>query len=352
LAGGCAAKEPGLQKKSAKPVALLITEGLGENDDSFFKSAFDGILRFYGETWDNQRSRGILYNTVRCGSESDFRPVLTHASEERTWDLIIMPGFAFADALIEIAPRYPDQKFAIIDVDWVNAPNVAQYTFAEHEGSYLVGAAAALKAQESGVEHPGFGFIGGIPSSTITKFEMGYVQGILSILPEADIVDFYAGSWNEPDKAYTQAKEWFDHGVFAVFSAAGSTGAGAIEQARTCRRQGRDVWAIGVDIDQYDVGLYGPNASAVLTSMIKRVETATFTALTAVQNNAFTAGTVTLTLEQEGVDFAAGMLNPGVVNQTREIRNRIISKRIQIAPAYTDALKSGLAPPGLKAVDN
>lgn len=348
----CTARPTPSQKKSSKPTTLLITEAAGENDDSFVQSAFRGILKFYGETWDNQTSRGILYNTVRCMSQTDYKFVLKMVSEERKWDIIVMTGFIFADALIEIAPQYPEQKFAIIDVDWVNAPNVAQYIFSEHEGSYLVGAVVALKALESGIAAPVFGFIGGIPSSTITKFEVGYVQGIRSIIPDAEIVDFYAGSWNDPDAAYTQAKTWYDRGVFAVFSAAGGTGNGAIEQARTCRRQGMDVWVIGVDIDQHHVGLYAPSASAVLTSMIKRVETATFTALMSVQNNAFTGNSaVALTLEQEGVGFTTAMLNDDITNKVNGIQSDIINKRIRVIPTYKDALAAGLVPAGLKALD-
>ncbi|MDR2485263.1 MAG: BMP family ABC transporter substrate-binding protein [Treponema sp.] len=349
----CTAKPAPSQKKSSKPTTLLITEAAGENDDSFVQSAFKGILKFYGETWDNQTSRGILYNTVRCISQNDYKLALKSASEERKWDIIVMTGFIFADPLIEIAPQYPEQKFAIIDVDWVNAPNVAQYIFAEHEGSYLAGAVAALKALESGIAAPVFGFIGGIPSSTITKFEVGYVQGIRSIIPDAEIVDFYAGSWNDPDAAYAQAKTWYDSGVFAIFSAAGGTGSGAIEQTRTCRRRGMDVWAVGVDVDQHDVGLYAPSASAVLTSMIKRVETATFTALTSVQNNAFTGNSsVALTLEQEGVGFTTAMLSGDIIDRVNGIRNDIINKRVRVIPTYRDALAARLVPPSLKALDN
>ncbi|MDR2494386.1 MAG: BMP family ABC transporter substrate-binding protein [Spirochaetaceae bacterium] len=355
VAGGCAGKEPSIgkkEKKPAGPTTLLLTDVAGENDDSFFKATFQGILRFYGETWDNQRSRGILYNTARCMGGEEYLPVMKAACESRYWDLILVAGFTFADALGETAPLYPAQKFAIIDVDWVNEPNVAQYIFAEHEGSYLAGAAAALKAAESGAEKPVFGFIGGMASSTITKFEMGYVQGVRSIIPEAEIVDFYADSWDDPESAFRKAGEWFDSGVFAVFSAAGATGSGAIEQARAYRRRGRDVWAVGVDSDQYDVGLYAPNSSAVLTSMIKRVDTASFAAITAVRNNAFRGSSAeTLTLEDEGVGFTADMLSGAVLDRMREIREGIVSKRIPVAATYGEALAAGLAPPGLQAAD-
>jgi basic membrane protein A len=221
----CSVWQESQDARPSKPTVLLITDSSGEIDESFNQAAFMGILDFYGETWNNQTNRGILYNTFRCKTETDYTSAITGASKGK-WDVIVVTGFSFADALAEAAPQYPNQKFMIVDADWVNKPNVAQYMFAEHEGSYLVGAAVALKAVESGIEDPVFGFIGGFPSSTITKFEVGYIEGIRSILPQAKIVDFYADSWDAPELASAKTKTWYDDGVFAVFTAAGGTGVG------------------------------------------------------------------------------------------------------------------------------
>ena len=161
----------------------------------------------------------------------------------------------------------------IVDVNWIGQPNVIEYVYAEEQGSYLVGLAAALQAKEDGVANPKFGFIGGVPGATITKFEMGYIQGIKAIYPDAEIVDYYANDWGKPELAKAQAKNWYDNGVYAIFSAAGGTGNGTIAQAKEYRSQGKNVWAIGVDSDQYAEGVYADGKSAVLTSMVKRVET-------------------------------------------------------------------------------
>ena len=269
-----------------RPSIRLITDATGIDDKSFNAAAWRGILEYYGDTWENQANRGTLYDVVTCQTQDMYIPTLKQVSDEG-YDLIVTTGFTFADALNEVAQLYPEQKYMIVDVDYVNQPNVMQFMFSEEQGSYLVGVAAALQAKEEGVANPKFGFIGGVPGATITKFEMGYIQGIKSVFPDAQIVDFYANDWGKPELAKAQAKNWYDSGVYAIFSAAGGTGGGTIAQAKEYRQQGKNVWAIGVDSDQYADGIYEGDKSAVLTSMIKRVEASTMYALDAVAKDTF-----------------------------------------------------------------
>jgi basic membrane protein A len=360
---GCKAKESAGNSGSAgsggstqgeQPRMLLVTDSSGENDASFNHGAFSGILSFYGETWNNQNSRGRLYDVVRC---KEGEPVinLKAACEEKKWDIIVTTGFSFAGPMAEVAPLYPAQRFMIVDVDWLDFPNVMQYTFAEHEGSYLVGAVAALKAIEDGIDNPVFGFIGGIPSALITKFEVAYIQGIWSIIPGAKIVDFYTNSWDNTAIAQQKAEEWYNDGVFIIFTAAGSSGNGAIAQTREERRQGNNVWIIGVDSDQYDEGLYASGKSAVLTSMVKKVETTTMETLTALQNNSFKGDSVrALDLAQEGVGFATTNteLSQDIIGKVNAIQGSIINKNITVISTYRDALGAGLVPAGLLAIDD
>ena len=136
-----------------RPTIRLITDATGIDDKSFNAAAWRGILSFYGDTWDNQKSRGVKYDVVTCQTQDRYIPTLKQASDEG-YDLICVTGFTFADALGEVAPLYPDHKYMIVDVDWVALPNVMQFTFAEHEGSYLVGVIAALKAKADGIKNP------------------------------------------------------------------------------------------------------------------------------------------------------------------------------------------------------
>jgi len=294
-----------------------------------------------------------LYDVVTCQTQDMYIPTLKQVSDEG-YDLIVTTGFTFADALNEVAQLYPDQKYMIVDVDYVNQPNVMQFMFSEEQGSYLVGVAAALQAKEDGIANPKFGFIGGVPGATITKFEMGYIQGIKSIFPNAEIVDFYANDWGKPELAKTQAKNWYDSGVYAIFSAAGGTGGGTIAQAKEYRQQGKNVWAIGVDSDQYADGIYSGDKSAVLTSMIKRVEASTMHALNAVENNTFKSGVVLLDMAADGVGFsdANPELSASVVEQIETAKADVISGKIKVIGTYKDAMAAGLAPAGLGAMDN
>lgn len=336
-----------------RPTIRLITDATGIDDKSFNAAAWRGILSFYGDTWDNQKSRGVKYDVVTCQTQDRYIPTLKQASDEG-YDLICVTGFTFADALGEVAPLYPDQKYMIVDVDWVALPNVMQFTFAEHEGSYLVGVIAALKAKADGIKNPKFGFIGGVPGAVITKFEVGYVQGILSVTPDAEIVDYYANDWGKPELAKAQAKNWYDSGVYAIYSAAGGTGNGTIAQAKEYRSQGRNVWAIGVDSDQYEEGVYTDGESAVLTSMLKKVEASTEYALQAVQGGTYESKVVVLDMKAGGVGYSSRnkALASDIVGEVEKIKRDVINGKIKLYATYREALAAKAVPAGLGAKDN
>ncbi|MDR2434459.1 MAG: BMP family ABC transporter substrate-binding protein [Treponema sp.] len=356
----------GCQKKSAASPAApaaaaredvtvrLLTDATGIDDKSFNAAAWRGILEYYGDTWTNASKRGSFYDVVTAQTQDMYIPNLRQATDEG-YDLIVATGFSWADALAEVATDNPDQKYMIVDVDWLGPPNIMQAVYAEHEGSFLVGAAAALKAKADGIENPRFGFIGGVPGATITKFEVGYVQGVLSIFPNAEIVDYYVNSWGEPALAKTQAKNWYDSGVYAIYSAAGGSGNGTIAQAKEYRAAGRNVWAIGVDSDQHEEGLL-PNSteSAVLTSMLKRVETSLVYALNEAKNGTFKGEVITFDISKDGVGYSTTnpALDPDIVTQLNTLQQQIVSGQIKIAATNAEAQKIAGFPQNLKAIDD
>ncbi len=350
FAGG--KKDTGASADS-RPTIMLITDATGIDDKSFNAAAWRGILSFYGDTWENQKNRGKLYDVVTSQTQYMYIPNLKQASDEG-YDIIAVTGFTFMDALGEVAPLYPDQNYMIVDVAGIGQPNIMEFVFTEEQGSYLVGVAAALQAVADGIKDPKFGFIGGIPGATITKFEVGFIQGVKSVLPDAQIVDYYANDWGKPELAKAQAKNWFDSGVYAIFSAAGGTGNGTIAQAKEYRSQGKNVWAIGVDSDQYADGIYDGTKSAVLTSMIKKVEAASQTALNAVQNGTFKGGVVNLDMASDGVGFseANSELKPEVVAQVNKVKQDIIDGKVKVIPTYKDAVAAGKVPANLGAKDD
>ncbi len=360
LAVGCAKKEEkavaSLKDESGgKLTTRLLTDASGVDDKSFNAAAWRGILAFYGDALDNQAKKGKSYDVITAQTQDMYIPNIKQASDEK-YDLVITTGFTFADALGEVAPQYPNQKYLIVDVDWVNHPNVMQAMFTEHEGSYLVGVAAALKAQADSIKDPKFGFIGGIPGAVITKFEVGYVQGILSVLPNAKIVDYYANDWAKPELAKAQSKNWFDSGVYCIFSAAGFTGSGSIAMAKEYRAMGKNVWAIGVDSDQFADGIYDSanNKSAVLTSMIKRVENSTIYALRAVRDGKFAGGVVTFDTKSGGIGFSEknAELGKAITDKVNAAQKDIIDGKIKPFATYAAAKASAGFPQDLQAKDD
>jgi len=331
----------------------LLTDASGVDDKSFNAAAWRGILEFFGDTEKKQKQKGKAYDWVTTQDQSMYIPNLRMVTDEG-YDLIIVNGFTWDEALTVVSNDNPEQKYLIVDVDWVEAGNVMQAAYAEHEGSYLVGVAAALKALEDGITSPRFGFIGGMPSSTITKFEVGYVQGILSIIPDAEIVDYYVNSWNEPALAKTQSMNWFDSGVYAIFSAAGNSGNGTIAQAKEYRIAGKNVWAIGVDSDQYEDGLYNKKDSAVLTSMLKRVENSVIYALNAVKNNTFKPSVIVFDLKAEGVGYSDknSALSKNIIDRLELVKTQIVNGNIKVEATLAGSQTLPGFPKNLRAIDD
>ena len=331
--------------------AVLLTDATGIDDKSFNAAAWRGMLAFYG---DDGAGIGTLYQNITAQTADDYLPNLKNAAEQ-DWDLIITTGFTWADATQEAAALYPDQKFIIVDVDYLNkTDNLIQYIYEEEQGSYLVGVAAATQAKEDGIANPKFGFVGGIAGATITKFEIGYIEGIKSVFPNSEIVDYYVNDWGNPALAKTAAKNMYDNGVYCIFSAAGGSGLGVINQAKEERLAGKNVWAIGVDSDQYSDGVYAEGKSAVLTSMLKLVENSTLDALNKVKNDAWQGGVVTQNMANEGVGYstANAELKAASVKAADQAKADILSGKIVVNKTYAASKAAGLAPAGLAAIDD
>lgn len=331
--------------------AVLLTDATGIDDKSFNAAAWRGILDFYG---DNGAGRGILYENITAQSSDDYVPNLKNAAEA-DWDLIITTGFTWADAVEQVAGLYPNQKFIIVDVDYLSQrDNLIQYIYEEEQGSYLVGVAAAEQAKADGIANPKFGFVGGVAGATITKFEIGYIEGVKSIYPEAEIVDFYVNDWGNPALAKTAAKSMYDQGVYCIFAAAGGSGLGVIAQAKEERLAGKNVWAIGVDSDQYADGIYADGKSAVLTSMLKMVENSTIDALKKVSENIWKGGVVTQNMANGGVGYAKtnSELKASAAAAADKAAEGIFAGTIVVDKTYKAAQAKGIAPAGLGAIDD
>ena len=216
--------------------------------------------------------------------------------------LAVGVGFLFGDAITSASAANPDTSFAIVD-SVVEADNVASLLFAENEGSFLVGAAAALKTQTGTI-----GFIGGVENDLIKKFEAGYVAGATAVNADIEILTNYItqppdfGGFNDPARGKEIAAAQYEAGADIIYSAAGSSGLGAFEAAAEAGEPG-DVWAIGVDSDQYN--MVAPEIQPyILTSMQKKVDVAVYETIAAFADGSFTGGIQEFNLESDGVGYS------------------------------------------------
>ena len=218
---------------------------------------------------------------------------------------IIAVGFAYATALGKVAPKYPNIHFAIIDDDSIKAPNVEGLTFHEEQSSYLVGVAAGLATTSKTV-----GFIGGVQTPLIEKFQAGYVAGVHSVDPSIKVKISYISQapdfsgFNDPAKAKVIAEGQYDQGADVVYHAAGGSGSGLFQAAVE-----KNKLAIGVDSDQYQTA-DATQQPLILTSALKGVDTAVFNFIEDDASGKFTAGSERFGLKEGGVGYATS--NPKI----------------------------------------
>lgn len=271
--------------------ALIFDLG-GKFDKSFNESAFNGAQRWAEET-------GGSFREIELQSEAQREQALRRFAEAGA-NPIVMAGFAFADALGQVAADYPDTKFTIIDMV-VDAPNVRSVVFNEHEGSYLVGMMAA-QASASGT----VSFIGGMDIPLIRKFACGYAQGAKAVNPDATVIANMTGTtpsaWNDPVKGSELTKAQISQGSDVVFAAAGGTGVGVLQTAAD-----ESILSIGVDSNQNYL-----HPGKVLTSMLKRVDNAVYTAFT--DGVDMETGFNVMGLANGGVGYAMDDNNASLVN--------------------------------------
>lgn len=315
---GCSKKE---EETKAIKVGLVTDTG-GIDDKSFNQGTWEGIERFAEET-------KAVTKYLQSESDADYIPNLSTFSDEEL-DLIVAPGFLFAEALLEVSTNFPDQKYLIID-SVVAGANVASAVFSEEQGSFLVGIAAALKADEAGKDT--VGFIGGMDFDLIQRFEAGFEAGVAAVNPNIKVLVEYAGSFSDAQKGQTLAAKLYDDGAYIIYHAAGSTGNGLIKEAKDRKANGQDIWAIGVDKDQYDQGIYEGTKSIILTSMMKRVDVAAYDVAQQTLKGEFPGGkTLVFTLENDGVGIPE--TNPNLTKEQTdkiaEFEAKVVSKEIVV----------------------
>lgn len=229
---------------------------------------------------------------------------------------IVAVGFMYGSALEKIAKKYPDTQFVIID-SVVDLPNVKSLLFKEHEGSFLVGALAALKSENKKV-----GFVGGMDIPLIRKFACGYEQGAKYINKDIAVFQNMTGStnaaWSDPARGAELTKSQFTKGVDVVFAAAGGTGVGVYQAAKDAGK-----YAIGVDSNQNHL-----HPGVMLTSMVKLVGLATYDVFKKAEAGDFSAGIDSRGLKENGVDWALDEYNRALVTPEMEAEINSVKAKI------------------------
>ena len=258
----------------------------GRGDKSFNDQAYAGLVR-------SQKELGITFHTLETGEGADREAAMRQLAAGDA-QLIFGVGFLFTDDIRKLAREFPNKKFACIDYTVTPGdtlpPNLVALKFKEEEGSYLVGALAALLNKTGKL-----GFVGGMEIPLIKKFEAGYVAGVHAVRPRTQVIIKYAGTTGTAFKDPTKGKELalaeYNQGADIIYHASGSTGLGVFEAARE-----KGKLAIGVDSDQYDEA-----PDNVLTSMVKRVDVAVFETIKALGEGRWSGGIKVFGLAENGV---------------------------------------------------
>ncbi len=300
-------------------VGLVFDIG-GRGDKSFNDAAYAGLEQAKQEL-------GISFTTLETNEGADREPQLRQLAAGDA-PLVFGVGFLFTDDVLALAKEFPDKKFACVDMTVqdgdVLPPNLVALKFREEQGSFLVGALAGLLTKTGKV-----GFVGGMDIPLIRKFQAGYVAGVKAVNPSAQVLVKYAGSTGEAFRDPTKGKELglaeYQAGADIVYHASGSTGLGVFEAARETGKL-----AIGVDSDQYDEA-----PGFILTSMVKRVDTAVFETVREVREGRWTGGVRTFGLDTEGVTWVYDERNKSLIPdavkaRVDSLKQEIIAGRIEV----------------------
>ncbi len=325
----------------------LVTDSGTIDDRSFNQMTYEGIMAY--ET-GNDDSTDITYIKPAGEAEHDYLDAIDDLVDRNT-ELIFLPGFKFETAAQKAQYKYPGTKFVIIDGyphngDYIEdvASNTESIFFSEAEAGFYAGLVSALSSETGKVS-----FIGGMEIPAVQKFGWGYVAGVAYANQKYGtnvvVSDFiYQGTFNDVVGGQVLADALYNNGSDIIFHAAGGVGVGVINEAKVRRTAGENVWAVGIDVDQYEEGIMEDGTSAILTSAMKRLDTAAFRIIDQVQNDKFNGGQV-VTLDSS--DGAVGLPanNPNLTDNTIAKYNEVyeeVANGTVVVPTTIEELKAFL----------
>ena len=328
------ARVPGGSPTTKSFRAALVLDTGGVDDKSFNAAAYAGLKKAENDLALGKDGVAM----VESKAASDYKSNLTNFASQG-YDVVFAVGFKMQDALKEVAPQFPNVKFAIVDGADPKEPNCSALQFKEEQGTFLAGFLAAALSKTKKI-----GFVGGEEIDLIKKFEAGYRAGAKTagFDPDKQVLRAYTGDWNDTAKGRANADLEFGSGADIIFAAAGRAGLGVITAAEA---KGKGFYAIGVDQDQDDVA-----KGRVLTSMVKHVDTAVFDTISRVKEGKFAPGSNIYELKQGGVGlsemkYTKQDVPANVLAQIEKLKQMIVEGKI-VPPTKLEDVK-GFVPPKL-----
>ncbi|MDF2801676.1 MAG: putative secreted protein [Anaerocolumna sp.] len=288
----------------------MVTDVGGVNDGSFNQTSWEGLQKV-------SKDLGIEVKYLESETDADYAPnIETFVDDD--YDLIICVGYMLADAMKTSALANPDQKYAILDdASCADLENVTCLLFEQSQASYLAGVVAGMMTETNKV-----GIVLGMSNETMNQFGYGYLAGAIDSNPDVVVSQYNANAFGDTAVGKSAAVSMITDGVDVIFHAAGGTGLGVIEGC-----QENATWAIGVDTDQSSLA-----PEYMLTSAMKRVDTACYKIAQAVKEGTLTNGVITYDLASEGVDIAPTTTNltEDVIKAVNDVKAKIISGEVTV----------------------
>ena len=322
---------------SSTKVAIVTDTG-GVDDKSFNQSAWEGL-----EAWgkENDLTKDTDYTYFQSNSESDYATNLDSVVSNG-YNLVFGIGYNLHTAIEDAAKENTDTNYVIIDDVVADLDNVSSVLFADNEGAYLAGVAAAMQSKTGKV-----GFVGGMESDTITRFETGFKEGVASVDSSIQVEVEYVGSYADSAKAKTIAATMYADKVDVIYHASGGSGTGVFSEAKEINEKlaadsSDKVWVIGVDRDQTDEGNYtssdNKDSNFVLTSTIKEVGSVVKDIANAqLKGEAFNGNkTTTYGLSDGGVDIVTDNLSDSIKKAVEDAKQKIIDGDIKVDDGLSD----------------
>lgn len=316
-----------------KKICMVLDKG-GKDDHSFNESA---VIGFGKALKDFNINKGSKF--VEPKNDSQIAQFFRSFATSANCDLIIAIGFNPSTYLPDLAQKYLDKKFLAIDTnieDKNKNHNIRSITFQEHDGSFLVGAVAAIKSVSGKI-----GFIGGMDIPLIRRFETGYIAGAKYLNPKIKTTSSYVGvthdAWNNPAKAKELALSQYNEGIDVIFQVAANSGQGVFDSAEQMNKKFNNkkaFYSIGVDSNQNWI-----KPDIIITSMVKRVDKAVYSSIKDFLDDKYTANHISYGLKDGGVDWALDEHNKKFYSENQlktiqDIKEKIINGQITVPDYY------------------